>query len=329
MIIWLVDFDGKMENLALMRLSAYHKSHGDSVKLIHGYPRPSIYETPDKVYISCIFSWNKESALGWANLWAERCELGGSGVDVKKVLPPEVARCAPDYSLYSHPKMSANTLRALGFISRGCTRSCPWCIVKEKEGELRRVSSAKEIVENFDSVLFLDNNFLALPDFELDLAWLVESGVSVDFNQGLDIRLVTENAAKLLSKCTWSSGVRFALDSTSYIDVFEENVTKLLDAGIRCSSLSIYALIGFSGLESDLKRMTFLHDLGVRVYPMGFRDLETGEEPARGWDFVLYKKYRRLITRMPFAKSVWEDFYIEVVKGRSVSKEKRDRSYLF
>jgi len=309
MIIWLIDFDGKMENLALMRLSTWHKCRGDTVHLKFGTTVPGLFDQPDKVYISCLFRWNRDAALTLVNAWWGEAEIGGTGVDIAKQLPPEIGVCSPDYTLYGKD-------RAIGFISRGCPNHCPWCVVPQKEGSLHRVSSAKAITGTHTDTIFLDNNFLALDDHYTDLEWLVKHQIGIDFNQGLDARLVTKENAELLAQCKWitpgGKSVRLALDSIGQIPAIDRAFDLLEAAGLPPWKISVYALIGFAGLDSDIKRLRFLRAHNASVFPMGYKDLGTGEEPAHGWDRKLYKKYRRLICRMPHAKSVWEDFEDEV-----------------
>lgn len=305
MIIWLIDYDGKMENLALMRLSAYHKGLGDTVRLKFNNAYPELFETPDKVYISCLFRWNRRAAQQLANAWGGKVELGGTGIDLTKTLPSAIQNCSPDYDLYGNQ-------RAIGFISRGCIRKCPWCVVPTKEGKLYRESTAQEVVNNHSEALFLDNNFLALSDYHVDLEWLVKRRIAIDFNQGLDARFVTKDAANLLANCKWLAGPRLALDSLSQIKAVDLALSNLKTAGISPTGVFLYILVGFDGLESDVERLLFAHRWNVNAFPMGYRNLETGEEPAIGWDRKLYNKYRRLIIRLPHAKSVWDDFKKEV-----------------
>jgi hypothetical protein len=305
MIIWLIDYDGKIENLALMRLSAYHKRMGDTVRLKFNNAYPELFETPDKIYISCLFRWNRKAAQQLADAWNGKAEIGGTGIDLAKRLPLAISDCQPDYDLYGNQ-------RAIGFISRGCIRKCPWCVVPTKEGKLCRESTAQKIVKNHSEALFLDNNFLALPDYSADLEWLAKHQIAIDFNQGLDARLVTEGAAKLLAKCKWLTGPRLALDSLSQIKAVDLALSRLKNAGISPTRVFLFILIGFDGLESDVERLLFAHEWNVNAFPMGYRDLETGEEPAIGWNRKFYNKYRRLIIRMPHAKSVWNDFKKEV-----------------
>lgn len=308
MIVWLVGYDGKIENLALMRLSAYHKARGDTVRLKRGDAYPELFESPDLVYISCLFRWNRQRALNLAKAWNGRAIIGGTGVDIETLLPAYVGSRL-DYSLYGND-------RAIGFISRGCIRKCPWCIVPGKEGGLKRIETARDIVGKRKEAIFLDNNFLALDDHLDDLVWLVDNNVAIDFNQGLDARLITPENAGLLAWCKWATPghktVRLALDFDSQIPAVDRAFRLLEREGIQPSSIFVYCLIGFSGLESDVKRLRFLRSWNASVFPMGYRDIETGEEPATGWEWRLYQKYRRLLCRMPHASLVWQDFEREL-----------------
>ena len=311
MNVWLVDFDGKIENLALMRIAAYHKAQGDKVSLKHGaFSQMSLFEPlPDKVYVSCLFSWNRKDALRYFEQIPCDKEIGGTGIDPTISLPDYIEAYPPDYQLYGRN-------RAIGFISRGCFRKCPWCVVPSKEGKLHRISSAQEICGNFKEAIFLDNNFLKLPDAASDLNWLAENKIATDFNQGLDARLVTPELAKLLARLKWSSkqnGPRFSLDAKQSMKAVGLALERLRDAGISPSRVFVYCLIGFDGFESDVSRLLFLRENGVRVFPMRYRNLETGESPATGWNKRLYHKYNRLIGRMPFANSVWDDFRREII----------------
>lgn len=305
MLVYLIDFDGKIGNLALMRLSTYWKSQGATVKLFKGAERPNLFEQPDKVFISCIFRWNKSAAEMLAKEWNGLAEIGGTGVDITKELPAHVAVCKPDFFIYP-------VTRAIGFISRGCFRKCPWCVVPKKEGNIHRVSTAAEITGTFTESIFIDNNFLALPDHPKDLEWLAEHKIKIDFNQGLDARLITQETAELLATCKWLQGPRISLDSLHQIPSIENALSLLEKAGCSSRKVTVFTLIGFDGIKSDVERLRKAHEWNTNVFPMGFRNLETGEEPANGWDKTLYKKYRRLIIRMPQSKSVWNDFEKEV-----------------
>lgn len=193
--VLLIDVDSTIPNLALMKISAYHKSKGDEV----GFN----VNDPDKVYASVIFKKNRHLVDGLQFYYPHaEIDIGGSGYDLKKVLPDEIERMTPDYDLY--PECD----RYYGFTTRGCIRHCPFCIVPKKEGKFRRLYSsplwALESITGFrqkyDQICFLDNNILADKEWFLDLAeHLAQLGKKVDFNQGLDIRLVDKDIAKALA----------------------------------------------------------------------------------------------------------------------------------
>lgn len=162
MKIDLIDYDGKIPNLALMRLSAYHKKQHHKVQLFSAKAFPTSSRA-DKIYLSCIFAWNRATAQTLATTIGPRCIMGGTGIDISRELPQAVQHSEPDYSIYPACEY------AIGFISRGCIRKCPWCVVPTKEGKLRRESTAKDIVGHRERAVFLDNNFLALEDCYKDL----------------------------------------------------------------------------------------------------------------------------------------------------------------
>lgn len=123
MNIGLIDVDGKMPNLALMKISAWHKKQGDSVEWYNGLCRY------DKVYMSKVFTFTADYGY-YIN--AGIIEKGGTGYDFLKELPEDVDRMFPDYSLY---RVDADL--AYGFLTRGCPNRCKWCIVPRKEGNIR------------------------------------------------------------------------------------------------------------------------------------------------------------------------------------------------
>jgi tRNA A37 methylthiotransferase MiaB len=121
MKIGLFGVDPKYHNLALMKISAWHKSFGDRTELYNALMK----ETYDRVYVSKIFSKrsNKEGYI------PENSIIGGSGYSLKTVLPYDMEHIMPDYSLY-------NLDYSLGFTSRGCIRNCSFCIVRQLPAEV-------------------------------------------------------------------------------------------------------------------------------------------------------------------------------------------------
>jgi len=279
-------------NLALMKLSAYHKAKGDDVYL--NFP----LRQADITYASCVFTWDAKRR----NEVPDGATIGGSGIDLKAELPLEVEHIMPDYSLYSGVDFS------LGFTSRGCIRKCPWCIVPEKEGQIKPWA---RIYEFWDShhrkIVLLDNNLLAAPNWKQTMDDLIAEELAVDFNQGLDLRLVDDEAAFYLSKVN-ARKLRFAFDDISYEHSIRQGISLLVKRGISPSKLSFYVLVGFNGDETALERMKLLSSYKVDVYPMIYKDRD-GREPElreKLTETIFWhggrgnlKKFLRLVGRLP------------------------------
>lgn len=251
-------------NLALMKLSAYHKAKGDQVFL--DFP----LQPPDIAYASCVFTWNAKRRASVP----DGATLGGSGIDLKVELPPEAEHIMPDYSLY--PGIDSS----MGFTSRGCIRKCPWCIVPEKEGQIRPWSRIYEFWNRHHrKITLLDNNLLAASNWRQTMEDLLAEGLEVDFNQGLDIRLVNEENVGYL-KTVKTEKLRFAFDDIAYESAVRRGIELLLANGINSRHLSFYFLVGFSNDDAVLERVNILQSYNVDIYPMAYKDTE-GKEPAR------------------------------------------------
>jgi len=223
MKVLLVDVDSKIPNLALMKLSTFHKNKGDEIdfkKLGYTYYPDNknqtllLAEEYDKVYISIIFQTNKNSVRV---VGCEDVEFGGSGYDYTIKLDQEIDNLEEDYSLYPENEFS------YGFITRGCIRNCYFCIVPKKEGMIYRYREIDQIVKH-KKVKFMDNNILAHKDCELILQELVDKKVKCQFNQGLDLRLITDKKAELLSKMNYLGEYYFAFDNLKDRELIEKKL---------------------------------------------------------------------------------------------------------
>lgn len=197
MRVGLVDVDGtKFPNLVLMKLAAWHKNHGDEVDLLA--PNDvliggNLFGDYDKIYAACVFTENSEIAQRLAYIGAE---IGGTGTNNTCTLPHEIEHIYPDYALYS------STTTAYGFLTRGCPRACPFCIVAGKEGRTsRKVADLSEFWNGERYIKLLDPNLLAAPEHMELLRQLAASEAWVDFTQGLDARLLTTENINLLNMC--------------------------------------------------------------------------------------------------------------------------------
>ena len=136
--ILLIDVDSKIPNLALMKLSAYHKAKDDNIVLFHG-SQIDLSEKPDRIYASIIYKKNRHALDYLLTQYPDlNIDIGGSGYNLTKELPDHIENMAPDYSLYPENDSS------LGFSSKGCFRACDFCIVRKKEGTFRRTQHPQQ-----------------------------------------------------------------------------------------------------------------------------------------------------------------------------------------
>lgn len=258
MKIGLIDVDGHhWPNLCLMKLSAYHKARGDSVEWYDGRKKY------DMVYMSRVFT-DSYSRDYTGTIHADRIVKGGTGYGLGKSLPEEIEHICPDYTLY--PQFAGT---AYGFLSRGCPRGCGFCIVGKKEGRRSvAVADLSEFWRGEKEIKLLDANLFACPDWEKLLSQLIQSKASVDFTQGLDIRLATPEKVMLLNRIK-TKMLHFAWDNpeddlTAYFRRFVE-ITNVTDYRRR----RVYVLVNYnSSHEQDLYRIYTLRDMGYDPYVM-------------------------------------------------------------
>lgn len=261
MKIGLVDMDNMNKkriafpNLPLMKLSAYHKARGDCVEWWVALDKYDI------VYKSKVFDFTPE--IDYAPQ-AARVVEGGTGYGLGNSLPDEIEHIMPDYSIY--PQFQA----AYGFLTRGCPRACPFCIVAPKEGsQSLKVADLSEFWSGQRQIKLLDPNLLACEDHEDLLRQLIDSGARVDFTQGLDIRLVNERNAELIRNVRVKN-IHFAWDDPKH-DLSEHFKRFKEMSGIDYRKLGVYVLTNFNSThEEDLRRVYALRDLGYSPYVMIF-----------------------------------------------------------
>jgi len=272
MKILMVDADSVngFPNLALMKLSAYHKGKGDKVDLIVGVPEVAPLFEYDHTYISCIFYQNKDRVMAYFNQFEDqKVWAGGSGLNMKKTLPTYVEHLMPDYTLY-------RTGFSMGFTSRGCIRKCRFCDVPEKEGKIHDHAPISEFHHpKHKKVVLLDNNFLASPRWQDTLQYIIDHDLKVNFCQGLDIRRMTRMRAKFLHKVQYYNwtfsrrGLHFAFDHPSHHHSVENGLKILNDEGIRPYRCMFYVLVGFNTTpEQDMYRIQLLKKLGAKPFVM-------------------------------------------------------------
>ena len=260
MKIGLIDVDGhNFPNLCLMKIAAYHKARGDTVEWWNGFKHY------DVVYKSRVFTdeytQDENTAIN-----ADKIIEGGTGYGLENKLPYEIEHCYPDYSLY--PKLTKDT--AYGFLTRGCPRNCPFCIVSQKEGKQSvKVADLSEFWKGQKFVKLLDPNLLACKEHMELLQQLIDSKAYVDFTQGLDARCINQKNAELLSKVK-TKMIHFAFDDIKQ----EKGIVKGLKLYKEISNIpenktGVYILTHYNTThQQDLYRVKVVQELGYRPYIM-------------------------------------------------------------
>lgn len=286
--IGLIDVDGhNFPNLALMKISAWHKSNGDDVT----WYSPLLSGHMDKVYMSKVFTFTPDYQYP---IDADEIEKGGTGYkDYTKVLAGEVENTFPDYSIYPMYDF------AVGFLTRGCIRNCPWCIVPKKEGYIKPDRTWQEIRRgDTRNITFLDNNVLA-SDFGIEqIKQLGETDYKIDFNQGMDARLVTQDIAELLSRCLWQRQLRFSCDTAGAFDAVETAVKRLEKYGVPPRKVFVYCLV--QDVEEAHDRVLRLASLGVDPFAQPYRDFDGGEPTQEQKDFARWVNMKAVFKSCSF-----------------------------
>lgn len=260
MKIGLIDVDShNFPNLALMKISAWHKAQGDDVEWC--FPMNHY----DVVYQSKVFDDTYSPDIDWYPQ-ADKIIKGGTGYGLDNTLPYEIEHIYPDYSIY--PELTKDT--AYGFLTRGCPRGCKFCIVAEKEGRRSvKVSDLSEFWRGQKKIVLLDPNILACREHTDLLQQLIDSKAYVDFNQGLDIRITNERNIELINQIKVNN-IHFAWDNADdNLKPYFERYGELAKHKPHGHLGTVYCLTNFgSTMEQNLYRIYTLRDMGYKPYVM-------------------------------------------------------------
>lgn len=286
MRVGLCSVDGKREwsNIALMKLSSWHKSKGDIVEWFW----PLLRWQYDIIYASKIYTNTPDI------YFPAIVVKGGSGYDLKKKLSTEINNCFPDYSIYPENDY------AIGFTTRGCNRKCLFCIVSEKEGKLQEVSLPKDFWSGQSKIILLDNNLTAasMQHFFRVCSQLKEMQVQVDFSQGLDLRLLQKEHLENLKDVRLWKRFHFAWDNIRDEQKIRQGIN-LFKKYYHPDKATVYVLIGFNTTpEEDIYRVEILRNLKVNPFVMPFDKKNSYQ-----------KSFARYVNRKAiFKETTWEEY---------------------
>lgn len=295
MRIGLHDVDSKeLPNLALLKLAAWHRGRGDEVEVY----APLLRDRYDKVYASKMFDFSPAPYVD-----PERMEVGGTGWDVASRLPPEVerARVMPeDYALFGYGN-------SLGFTSRGCRMRCPFCVVPRKEGRPEHADTVSAIWTNRGSrfVVLLDNDFFGGPHWEARIAEILDLDLTVNFNQGINVRLITDEQARALASVRFTNlhgtknQVFFAWDRPRDEELVLAGIGRCVEAGIKPYRMLFAVLVGFGSTpEEDMHRVRMLSEVGCDPFVM-----PVDKDDAYQRAFARWVNHKGIFKSVP-----WEDY---------------------
>jgi len=309
--------------LGLMKISTWHKRKGDTVQLIKDTPHNQtldLFEQKEKcykklrdhydiIYITSLFTYQAhyviESIRYYKNRFPKaKIKVGGimatllpDYIKEKTNIQPHVGllrgaeNCPPDYSWYPGLPFS------ISFTTRGCPRNCPFCAVKKHEPKFKvRPNWPEDIDVTKGKIIFWDNNWLASPNFEKDAKRLKKFrkvGITgIDFNQGLDCRLLDEDKVKLLSQIKIQP-LRLAFDNCSEDGHIQKTIQLAQKYGFK--DIRVYVLYNFDDNNDTPEyfyyRISEINKLGALAYPMRFRALNNanGQYISSKWDNKLLR----------------------------------------
>lgn len=285
-MVGLIDVDGhNFPNLCLMKISAYYKSLGEQVEWWNAER-----EHYDIVYMSKVFG-NAYSQDMETPTNADKIIKGGTGYAIKlengkevyykeldPPLPTEIENIYPDYSLY--PQYTGYGLKpsrqtAYGFLTRGCPRGCDFCHVKNKEGKCSvKVADLNQFWKDQGNICLSDPNFLACKNYKELMQQLIDLNAKIDFNQGLDARLITQDKAEMLANMKLKEP-HFAMDTMEQMESVKCGIKLYVDAVKRVKgkwnwrNAKVFCLTNFNTtFEQDMERIKAIQECECQPYVM-------------------------------------------------------------
>lgn len=271
-------------NLALMKLSAHYKNLGHETELYVPL-KAHLYE---KVFSSQVFTYSQDIEM------LPECTIrGGGGHSSESALQDNIEHTCPDYDLY-------DLNYSIGFLTRGCVRNCYWCPVREREGTTRENADYPEFVRHKDVVL-LDNNILSHSHGINQLEKISDTELRIDINQGVDVRFIDGNIAKLFSKIKWLKPIRLACDDISQIEDTRKAIELLRWHNATPRAYFCYVMI--RDIDEALEIIKFLKSYHIDAFAQPYID-KAGTKAT-----VEQKNLARWVNhKAEFYSRTWEEY---------------------
>jgi hypothetical protein len=346
------DYYTRYPPLGLLKLASYHKSKGDSVELVRGNTIPA--QSPEIIYVTSLFTWawipvhssvryykikypDVPLHLGgvYATLLSDHAELSGADY-VHKGIMPEIEDYLPSYDLV--PEWDGSIL----FASRGCIRKCGFCAVPKLEGAPKylKVGIRHLLYPKHTRIVFNDNNILGNNNWKEIFDEVIDIGWKVDFNQGLDARLITEEAAQKLGHMKFFPAIRVAYDYSGIGKFVKKAIERLMENGISGREIFVYILFNYADSPEDFfQRVKEVVNWGATAYPMRYtplNSLDKNKHIGPKWDVKslqivqqsrrvigyggAFPPYEGLVKKLNAAKNFYEAFELVPVTQTRKSK---------
>lgn len=274
----LYQLDGKIPNIALMRASTWLKERGHEVELRWSHNvEPQLWDSGEEIVMaSLLFEKTRHYAEDLLVQWPQAI-VGGTGWDLTTTLEDyDIDTMEQDYSIY--PKCE----QSIGFTQRGCRLRCDFCVVSRKEGKVRTERTVEEIWRGDPwprELILLDNDFFGQPDWRARITEIQAGGFKVNFNQGINARFLTEEAARAVASVDYrDAAMKVKRIYTAWDNLKDEKrlfagLERLVKYGVKPDHIMVYLLVGYwagETMEGNLHRARKLREFGARPYPMPY-----------------------------------------------------------
>ena len=313
MNVRLIQIDGKLPNLALMKLAHWHRSQGDFVYLTRRV-MPDLFERHyDLVYASAIFAFSAPRLKRFQDQWPDAI-IGGTGTQELHTVEKFIRSNTPQYEHYDYIDYP-NYPYSIGFLQRGCRLKCKFCVVPTKEGKPKQSMTVAELWRGDPhpkKLHILDNDFFGVPGWQNHIKDIQKGGFKVCLNQGINVRLIDDEAAEALASIEYRDDqftkrrVYTAWDNLKDEKIFFRGVDTLERGGIPAKHVMVYMLVGYDKAET-WERLLYRYDAmrarGVMPYPMVY------ENKSYDGDKRTLKHFQRWAIRLSQSGAIkWSDY---------------------